>query len=53
MRLTEKCLPTSPEHVDPGHPVEPLGIVDHDGIGRAVAEGQQPLEHFPDAGDIG
>ncbi|MCY1234948.1 hypothetical protein D9M72_475470 [compost metagenome] len=42
-----------PEHVDPGHPVEPLGIVDHDGIGRAVAEGQQPLEHFPDAGDIG
>nr|BAL73139.1 hypothetical protein [Ensifer adhaerens] len=42
-----------PEHVDPGHPVEPVGIVDHDSIGRPVAEGQQPLEHFPDAGDIG
>lgn len=42
-----------PQHVDPGHPVQPVGIVDYDRIGRPVAEGQQPLEHLADAGHIG
>ena len=33
--------------------VEPVGIVDHDRVGRAVAEGQEALEHAPDRGDVG
>ena len=33
--------------------VEPVGIVDHDRVGRAVAEGQEALEDAADRGDVG
>ncbi len=32
---------------------QPLVIVDHDRVGRPVAEGQEALEHLADAGDVG
>ena len=32
--------------------VEPVGIVDHDGIRRAIAESQEGFERFADAFDI-
>jgi len=33
--------------------VEPVGIVGHDRVGRAVAEVEKPLEHAADRGDVG
>ena len=40
------------QHFDVAQTAEPVLIVDHDRIGRAVAEGQQSFEDGPDAGDI-
>ena len=31
---------------------QPVVVVDHDGVGRAVAEGQEFLEHASDGGDV-
>ena len=38
MRLTEKCRPDVAQEVDVVERREPLGIVDHDGVGLARAE---------------
>src|SRR3546814_1325848 len=36
-----------------GEAVEPVRVVDHDGIGRPLTEGQIFLENASDAGDVG
>ncbi len=45
-----------PSHIaqqrDIGELVQPVGIVDHDRIGRAIAEGEELLEHPADTGDV-
>src|SRR6185369_14343037 len=33
--------------------VEPIGVVDHDSIGRAITEGEETIEDAPDRGDVG
>ena len=48
-----KCTPDVAQELDVAERVEPVGVVDHHRVGRPVAEGQEPLEHAADAGDVG
>jgi hypothetical protein len=43
----------SPQQVDVGQLVKPVGVIGHDRVGWTVAEGQVPLEHPADRSDIG
>jgi hypothetical protein len=38
---------------DVEQPVQPFGIVEHDGIRRAITETQEGVEHLADAGLVG
>ena len=40
------------QQVDVSKIAQPAIVIDHDGIGRAIAEGKQPFEDGPDARDI-
>ena len=45
-------LPHLAQERDVFEPVEPFGIVDHDRIGRPVAEGEEPREDAAYRGDV-
>ncbi len=40
------------KQLDIAKPVKPFGIVDHDGVGWPVAEGEKTLEDATDRGDV-
>ncbi len=53
MRLMVKCRADVAQEGDVVELAQPVVVVDHHRVGRAVAEGQEALEHASDAGDVG
>ena len=51
--VDREMRPHGAQQIDVAQLAEPLVIIDHDRVGRAIAEGQEPLEDGADRGDVG